>query len=150
VAEHRALTVQQPWAASFFIDDRPKDVENRSRRPPKGAIGQRLWIHAGLGFNRGAIGRCRALGLPMPDEPMRARSWPRGVILGSVLLVDVLEEYRSPWRIEVDEHGRRYRYAWVVADPRPLATPVPCMGNIALGWYVPRDVAAKLEEASAT
>lgn len=145
---HRALTVRQPWASCFFLPVGPKDVENRSKPPPKGMVGQRLWIHAGLTLQRDAIDECVEFGLDLPPGNPCDGRWIRGAIIGSVLLVDCVELHTSRWRI-TERDGRRYRFAWVVSDARLLAKPVPCKGSISLGWRVPDEIVAKLEAISA-
>jgi hypothetical protein len=154
----RALTVRQPYASAMFFGPLPKDVENRSRRPPEDLIGQRLWIHAGETLDVEGLKLCRRLGwnpVGFGDhlEATQAfardvRRWeqrrplPRGVILGSVLLdrCTMLHEVGSPWR------DWRVEYAWILRDSQPLAVPIPVSGggSLTLGWRVPEDVAAQI------
>ncbi len=110
----KALTVRQPWASLIMAGI--KDVENRtwptSYRGP-------LVIHAGLGLDHDAFtvhGR-------LLDE------LPRGVVLGTVELVGCVRGHPSPWA-EAD------CWNWLVADPRPLAAPVPAKGKLGM-WDVP-------------
>ena len=133
LSDLRALTVRQPWASAFFNGPRPKDIENRSRPCPRDLVGQRLWIHAGLKLEPEGVAFCRGLGLELPGE------LPHAAILGSVLVVACVEQHGSPRRVPF------MRFGWVVADPRALPQPVPCVGRgVALGWRIPADVAAKL------
>jgi hypothetical protein len=154
--EHRALTVRQPWASAILLGG--KDVENRTKPPPKGLVGQRLWIHAGLKLELEGLVFCRRLGFDplgfgkgdidrgsVRQRQRQMRAFDHGAILGSVLLVGVETMNASPWRI-TEKDGRDYPYAWILADPRPLVTPVSCVGSISLGWRVPEAVVERLLE----
>jgi hypothetical protein len=82
------LTVRQPWASAIFHAG--KTVENRPRRTHYRG---RLWIHAGEFRGRDEAGRwANHQRLWLPEEPL-----PRGVILGSVQLVDCIDDSDSPW-----------------------------------------------------
>jgi hypothetical protein len=59
----------------------------------------------------------------LPEEPL-----PRGVILGSVELVDCVEGADSPWTVP------GYRYQWVLSKPMLLVRPVPHVGRLGLSW----------------
>ena len=150
-----ALTVRQPYASAMFFGPHPKDVENRSRKPPEKLLGKRLYIHAGEGFDRDGLAVCRRLGwnplgyvgkVPgtVAERIQAASPVPHGVILGSVLL-DGFERgpwssLGSPWRDPSIE------YAWILRDPQPLERPVPVPrgGQLTLGWRVPEDVALQI------
>jgi len=156
----RALTVRQPWAWAIMHG---KDVENRSRniagdyRGPvaiTAAVADAdnapdgLWVDHANFYDR-AHG-------PMFKGPKTER----GVVLGVVDLVAVhhaswnpmrpglcyyLEpegrygERCSPWAQPEDWH-------LMLANPRPLPTPIPVRGRLGL-WTLPDDVAAQVEEA---
>lgn len=144
--EMRALTVWQPWATALIWGG--KDIENRPRRTHYRG---RLWIHAGLHHpDWGAYLDVRAHSGQVfgwldtrrasPAELERARGWTEhtgalGVILGSI---DVAGCHLSgeaaccvPWGHPGVSH-------WVVANPQPLARPVPCKGARGL-WRLPED-----------
>ena len=98
----KALTVQQPWAS--LIVEGIKDVENRTRYS---YYRGRLGIHAGLRFDQQALDRYeRVLG----DE------LPLGALVGSITLVDCIDDSRSEWAIPGMWH-------WILANPRKLARP---------------------------
>lgn len=99
--EEPVLTVRQPWASAIFRAG--KDVENRPRQTHYGG---RLWIHAGL------FRWARRNDLWIPEEPLL-----RGVILGSVELVDCVADSDSPWAL-------RGNYHWVLGRPMLLTRPV--------------------------
>ena len=60
-----------------------------------------------------------ALGIDVPED------LPRGVILGSVVLANVVDDNDSPWA----EPGQRH---WLLEDPRPWPEPVPAKGDLGL------------------
>lgn len=120
----KALSVKQPFA--WAIVNGRKDIENRK------------WITHFRG--RIAIHAC---GVKMPRPP-----WPRSVarpnddelitsaIVGVVDIVDVVETSRSKWFLGP--------LGWVLANARPLATPIPCKGNLKL-WDVPPEIEREIE-----
>jgi len=125
--EMRVLTVKQPWA--WAIIHAEKDVENRSRNLA-GSYRGPVAIHAGLGFDQGNMAshaHKRAHGTETPTY------LAFGAIIGVVDLVAVhfwdecLEGVFgcSPWA-ESDAHHL------VLANPRPLAHPLPFRGGLGL------------------
>lgn len=129
----RVLTVRQPHASAIVLGH--KDVENRSRRFPL-PFDTMIAIHAGKAPSPIEL----AVPIELPDE------LPTGVIIGTVRVVAcVWDEARiearrlsytltwSPWAIPGYWH-------WLLEGARPLPTPVPCKGRIAL-VHAPVDVA---------
>lgn len=137
----KALTVKQPWA--WAIIHGGKNIENRATlwkyRGP-------LAIHAGGSWSRQGGNDTRvadALGYE-PYEPCnygRALSQPGhqsggftfGAILGVVDLEDVHHANDGccqPWG-DPDYNGRPAVHL-VLADPRPLAEPLPVRGSLGL------------------
>lgn len=108
----KALTVRQPWASLIVAG--VKDVENRTWATAHRGV---LWIHAGRVVD--------------PEGPVRLvrGDMPRGFILGSVRLVDVVRGYLSGWAEPDCWH-------WVLTDPSPLAKPIPAVGKQGL-WVPP-------------
>lgn len=111
----RALTVKEPFASAII--DGAKPIENRTWPPPKGVLGERILIHAGKkrhdlasDFEHLWVG---------PERP--------GCILGSVVIREVISSSDSEWWLGP--------LGWVLADPIPLAQPVPYRGNMGL-WFV--------------
>jgi len=141
----RGLTVKQPWA--WAIVHGGKDVENRSRSlgPYRGPVA----IHAGLTDD--------------PEAPPNViemwSSWwehmgrppvPRGYVIGVVDLVDVHHALRTTGSDEPTEMCSEWAQdgdLWhlVLANPRPLATPIPWRGALGL-WTVPADLEAAIRE----
>ena len=108
----KALTVKQPlaWAILFA----GKNIENRSWSPKYRGP---LLIHAGAALHKASLPRR----LPVAEP----ENYDRSAILGEVDLIDVVESSRSRWF----EEGY---YGWVLANPRPFATPIFCKGRLGL------------------
>ncbi len=131
----KALTLWQPWASWVF--EAGKDVENR-----EWSTGYRgpLAIHAGQGLDRflawrpsswpSALQRLIETGRIDPRQ-IRSRFWPRGVVLGTVDLIDCVRDHPSAWAVPGQWH-------WVLQNPRPLPRPVPARGQPGLWeWHCP-------------
>jgi hypothetical protein len=110
------LTIHQPHASLIVLGI--KDVENRSWRTRHRGP---LLIHAGKDIDQHALDRYGHL-LADPDD------LPRGVLLGTVDLVDVVTDSTSPWADPTCFH-------WILVNPRLLARPIPCRGDRGL-WPV--------------
>lgn len=115
----KALSIRQPWA--HLIIHGGKDIENRTwnlkHRGP-------LLIHAGKGCTRkeyaDAVEFCRSRGLP---EPPPLAELHRGGIVGSVVVVDCVEDSDSPWLVGP--------FGIVLAQPEPLEF-IPWKGQLGL------------------
>lgn len=163
----RAITVRQPWA--WAIMHGGKDVENRTRNIA-GSYRGPVAITAGLVTDwQAAIGATLRYGI---DE--NGNEWGgidgaplvKGSVVGVVNLTDVhsASVIGGCGRLEHDcpEHGtcRHHCSTWafgpnpaggwfqhlVLANPRPLPTPIPVRGRLGL-WTLPDDIAAQVEEA---
>jgi hypothetical protein len=115
----KVITVQQPWASLIMAratNPRAKDVENRtwttSHRGP-------LAIHAGEAVSVDGFPYAEYHQIELPD-PL-----PLSVILGTVTLVDVVQDALSSW-------ASSGQWNWVLADPMPFAEPVPARGALGL------------------
>jgi hypothetical protein len=106
----RCLTIRPAYAAAIL--DLGKDVENRfwitHYRGP-------LAIHAGMRLERQA---CAELKLN-PDEVIC------GAIIGTVDLVDIVENSRSKWAYPGEYH-------WILKNPRRLRQPIFQRGKLGL------------------
>jgi hypothetical protein len=55
---------------------------------------------------------------------------------------------RGTWKLTAQEEAfgdfAPGRFAWLLADVRPLRTPIPCKGNLGL-WTVPEDIALQID-----
>jgi hypothetical protein len=115
------LTIRQPWASAIFVAG--KDVENRGWTTHYRG---RLWIHAGRFKKRDEPDRwAERHRIWLPEEPL-----PRGVILGSVELVDIVTHADSPWALRGQNH-------WLLRRPRLLLRPVSWPGGLTLKWIRP-------------
>ena len=119
-AGHRGepvLTIRQPWASAIFLAG--KDVENRGWTTDYRG---RLWIHAGRFKSRDEPDRwAKRHRLWVPEEPL-----PRGVILGSVELVEIVANADSAWALRVTP---------LAAAPTATASrAVPWTGGLTLKW----------------
>src|SRR5687767_9679559 len=121
----KAISIQQPWA--WAILHAGKDIENRSWTT---SFRGRIAVHATRLQPRWK--------LPPGVRPPREGELVLGAILGTVELVDVVRESRSPWFIGP--------YGFVLRNPRPLPQPIPCRGNLRL-WTLPPELEQAFQEA---
>jgi len=140
----RALTLHRPW--DWAILHAGKDCENRTWKPPASALGQRLAIHAGKVFDvDGMLWMESERGLTVPGKS----SHPSGVVTGVVTLVGwITPDCADMLTFEEYDRARASRWycgrvGWVLADPIPLAEPVPCRGAQGI-WRLPPDVEEKV------
>jgi hypothetical protein len=107
----KALSVQQPYANKIIFHG--KDIENRTRCTSfQGTVA----IHASMKLHPNA-----KLSKKAKDELVR------GAIVGVVDVVDCVDNHKSKWFIGP--------YGYVLKNPRPLATPIPCKGMLGF-WKV--------------
>ena len=122
-----------------------KDIENRTWKPPKTILGERIAIHAGKKVDPQAVHTLWNLGeeglLPAGWQGRLARSITaryRGVILGTVEVAGWVHEDGSSSSPGLAS-GSRWMvgpYGWVLADPEPLAAPEPAVGSQGI-WFAP-------------
>ncbi len=124
----KVLSVRQPWAWALFDPAADKDVENRTRSTKYRG---RVWIHAGGQPDR------RAAGL-LPPGVVVPPDLPRGVLLGHVQLVDVVQGSTSRWALPGDDV-----FHWLRRDPVLLPEPIPMNGWLGL-FNMPDDVWAQV------
>lgn len=161
----KALTLWRPWPFAIFHSppEYAKRVENRSWKPPRWLIGERIAIHAGATFdNDGAdfIGeRLDDLGLlaAMKKAPgHKARVRAEGIIGTAIVAgcchVDgglVSGDWPVSARSSVDIFEQTIRawlfgpYGWLFDDVRALPEPIPCKGQRGL-WDVPEELLGRL------
>lgn len=116
----KALSIRQPWA--WLILNAGKDVENRDWPTP---FRGRFLIHASKGMTREEYENGSDMlwldpGVQLPPF----EKLERGGIVGSVELVDCVEESESEWFFG--------RYGFVLRDPQPMIFE-PCKGR--LGFF---------------
>jgi hypothetical protein len=149
----KALTLTQPYATLVAIG--AKRIETRSwstrYRGP-------LAIHAGKGLGpvggeRGLVALCQN---GVFAQALKGRTLPRGVIVANCTLVDVVpvedvlcrvqirpRDYDTGYYLwSVDDSERAFgdytpgRYAWLLADVRPVDPPIPATGRQGLWEWV--------------
>ena len=120
----KAITIKQPWASAIMAG--VKRVENRVWST---GIRGPIAIHAGKSIDPAADGILRAAGID-PDQFAAA---PRGAILGTVELVDVvrLDQPQLPgcYHDLTADPLATGPICWVLETPRPLPEPIPCRGQ---------------------
>lgn len=145
----KAITLWRPWPYAIFHlpPAIAKRVENRSWKPPRDIVGQRIAIHAGKTWDEDGkdfIGRHLAeLGLlaDLKAQPGHdARVKDEGII-GTAFLAGFLDigDYRQPpfrpWF--------QGPFGWLLDDARALPEPIPCKGQRGL-WDVPAELIERL------
>jgi hypothetical protein len=104
----KTLSIRQPWA--WLIIHGGKDIENRSWLTK---FRGRLLVHASKGMTKQeyafAAEFAQSIGVTVPP----AAELLRGGVIGSVEVVDSVEQHRSPWYMDGNK-------AMVLRDPRPL------------------------------
>jgi hypothetical protein len=128
----KALSIRQPWA--WLIVHKGKNIENRTWHTK---LRGRFLVHASAGCTRKQWGEavrfCLDRGLiETPFEVPTLDELQRGGIIGSVELVDSVDNSDSPWYM--GEKG------FVLQDPKPLPF-TPMKGrlgffNVALGSMI--------------
>lgn len=127
------LTVRQPWA--HLIAHGAKRIENRSR--PTSYRGP-LVVHAGLRPDDLDDDELAALYPPGTDLDalVEAMAWGAAVAVGD--LYDCV-----PYAAVANDPYACGPWCWLLRDVRPLRSPIPCRGHLAL-VRVPDDLAARL------
>lgn len=157
-----AASLWRPWPWTFTADIvEPKRVENRESIPWPRVIGRRVAFHATQKFDRVALERIRARGVPCPEDPAQH---PLGIVFVATVRGWVRREAadgpRAPRHANLPGYGgnlsaedvRRARTSpwffgpigWVVDGVVALAEPVPCKGRQSLLWALPADVEARV------
>lgn len=136
----KAITLWQPWAS--LVADGIKPVENRGiwRYKHRG----RIAIHAAKIYDNEVsqydlpcyLSHCPDCLLEFCNVgDLEPRFFPRGAIVGTANLVDVIRDSDSPWAVPGAYH-------LVLKNAKPLATPVPYRGQQGL-WNVPDELIRK-------
>jgi len=150
----RAITVKQPWA--WAIATGAKTVENRGRPHPwTSAIGVRIAIHAGKGWDATALNGRALIDLALAVEGQRpehvanggvpyAAALPyllpnchhQGAVMATALLADV--HAGTPGCGCDPVWAAPDQWHLILRDIAPVK-PVPCRGALGL-WPLPADV----------
>lgn len=116
---YTVLTVKQPWA--YCIMHLGKDIENRTR---KTNIRGTLAIHASKQIDYDAYYWLKAEGHELPP----IKELVTGKVLGTVDLIDCVQEHTSVWK----EEGT---WGYVLQKPQPFNEPVHAKGNLGFWKY---------------
>lgn len=115
----KCLTVKQPWA--YAIMHLGKDIENRTRHTK---IRGEVAIHAAKSIDMDAYFELKGDGYELPPFDQLQL----GQIIGTVEIVDSVEEHPSEWKQE-------YTIGYVLANPKPLKIGIPYRGQLGF-WNV--------------
>lgn len=135
----KALSLWQPWAT--LIAREAKRIETRSWHAPGSIVGERIAIHATRSNDHHWLRGREPFATELADV-----AYPLGAIVCTVRLVacevitpDLVRAIheRDGGHLEL-AYGdyRTGRYAWHLADVRPLAAPIPATGRQGI-WNVP-------------
>lgn len=115
-----ALSIRQPWA--WLILNAGKDIENRTWRT---RFRGRVLIHAGKGMTRAEYEDAYDTVMVVNPQILMPtfRALERGGIVGSVEIVDCVEESSSPWF--------EGPFGFVLRDPRSMPFE-PCKGRLGI------------------
>ncbi len=141
MADLLALSFLQPWLWAILEGYKP--VENRTWKPPRLVLGQRIALHASLGFDKegarfvnetlGQIGVQRQVGNGVSRGAILGTARIRGAVTPSgsrnTVFGPVTDDMadpaaRSPWAFGP--------WIWLLYYVRPLPEPVPCKGALGL------------------
>lgn len=134
----RALTLRQPWA--YCVTHLGKRVENRTTKPPKGLLGTRIAIHAGLVLDEDAS--------PPVDPPdtmaaVREIALQRGCIVATACIVALSMSAEGLRSLGYDARWFTGPVGIVLDDVRVLRDPILCRGKQGY-WQVPPEVEARI------
>lgn len=127
LADSYALTVRAPWAQSILLLG--KDVENRTWRTHYRGT---LYVHVGSRAPTRAMLSAleTVIGARMFETVQRHPLWERrSAIIGSVELLDCIEDSRSRWALPGAWH-------WILTNPKRLR-PIPQLGGCGLWPFEP-------------
>jgi hypothetical protein len=123
----KAITIKQPWAS--LIVHGIKDIENRSWRTN---FRGRVLIHSSAKGDIAKFGclqpnqRLKILNTPM--SRIGFNDLPFGSIIGSVEIVDCVQNHPSIW-------ADKGVYNWVLANPILFPEPIPVKGKLSFWEY---------------
>ena len=123
----KAITIKQPWASLIVYGI--KDIENRNWRTN---FRGRILIHSS------AKGDIAKFGCLQPNQRLKVlntpisricfNDLPFGSIIGSVEIVDCVQNHPSIW-------ADKGVYNWVLANPVLFKNPIPAKGKLSFWEY---------------
>lgn len=127
-----AISLHQPWGGLIFLPGPDRKLhETRHWRYPERLHGQRIAIHAAK-----RQWRLDDVPLELRRGAMAGVSFHFGGFLGTVVLDGCFSTNDYGPHGEVDRLAGNWspdRFAWRLADIRPLEKPVPALGR--QGWW---------------
>lgn len=148
-----AVTLSGPWPDAILRPvppgaraPGPKDVENRSRRPPAARLGSWVAVHSSRKVDRAGLEWLRnTFGYPWGAADLS----PPGLILGVVRLLDapplVAESPGDPWYFG-PRRGGKPNVGWRLGEALAVA-PLPWRKGFLGCWPLPGDVRDALDAA---
>jgi hypothetical protein len=137
----KVLTLTQPWATLVALGAKKLETRSWSTRH----LGS-LLIHAAKGFPTRAQVLCAQEPFRTALQAYTAATLPTGVIValvrmdGFFRIAEQTASQLTPWERAFGDYTPG-RFAWDLADVRPLPTPVPARGHLGLwDWEVPPDL----------
>ncbi|WP_068437016.1 ASCH domain-containing protein [Magnetospirillum sp. XM-1] len=152
----RAITLHQPWASLIAIG--AKTFETRSFPPPAKLIGQRIAIHAAvrdpvkiyMEMYRANDPAWEPICNALDDAGFDGLNWsllPLGAAVATAVLTGAYQLGDGGQVVQRRGTGPQYltlktdhfgdytpgRWAWLLTDVQPLATPIPAKGK--QGWW---------------
>jgi hypothetical protein len=128
----KALSLIQPWATLVVLGD--KQVETRSWKTDYRG---RVAVHASKNFpaTARAFAFAGAAARPLARHDLDPHDLPRGAIIGTVEIVDVLPAHQvesdlTETELALGNFGPD-RFAWILAYPRQIE-PIPYKGALGL------------------
>lgn len=115
----KAITVKQPWA--YAIMHLGKDIENRTRHTK---IRGTIVIHAGKSIDMEAYYELKREGYELPPFDQL----PLGQIIGTVDIVDSVEDHPSKWKQE-------YTVGYVLENPKIFKKGIEYRGQLGF-WNI--------------
>ena len=109
----KAITIKQPWAS--LIVSGLKDIENRTWSCPKKYLGKRVLIHAAKTSVKEGWSALNGMQIKKVSKHKDKlygdnEDLPKGAIIGSVEIVDCVQNHPSPW-------AEKGVWNWVLANP---------------------------------
>lgn len=117
---NKALTVKNPWA--WLIVQGIKDIENRTWRTN---FRGRVLIHASANLTKGFYSEILPMSywgnLNLDKKTDLIAEWTdtRGQILGSVEIIDCVQDHPSIWAQKGFSDNGKPIWNWVLANPQP-------------------------------
>ena len=136
----KAISIKQPWVS--LIVHGIKDIENRAWSCPKKYLGQRVLIHAsgchGKKFEINLTDEQMKQAFSLISEKSTSGEWEFGAIIGSVEIVDCVQNHSSIW-------AEKGVYNWVLANPIIFEEPIENVRGKLSFWDYPGIREVKIE-----